>query len=629
MRKTYGFLLIATFILLMSETLGVAQPYGYKRASFRKAVNLYADADYAAAYALFSTLASRFPHEPEYSLYAGLSALNTSDVAQEALAWFEQGLQCDSMVLVNSGVWDDLMLAKAEALMALMRLDEAVGVCQQLIALASDPLVIAHARKKKQQAIRNRFFVENAIAATINNMGGIVNSRHDDHTGCLNLAGDILYFTSKRVVSSKSPDGQERVFFSRLKDSVWSSPLLLPLFGKKQAHESMLSLTCDESVMAVFLSDGGRQDIYTIQRVRDVWGKLRRFPEPVSSIWNQTHLSFSPDQSTVFFTSDRPGGFGGRDIYMSKLGNDHRWGPPRNLGPNVNTPLDEETPFMHANGHTLYFASEGHEGMGRFDVFFSEMQPDSSFSVASNMGYPINSMEDDFAFFPDISNRRAVLSSTRNDRKIGGCDLFMVGLDASSISHVAVLKLVANDSLGTVSRVLVQRQVDSLLVGDYRPNETSGEYTAFLETGYGYSFLNKTSGGSYNAMELYLTDSLAFNQNQRILGMSDLPMLVDPKSVVVEDETKGKDAATIEMEYYTIQVLALKRRPLFVNSHLRHLSRHPIRSLRCSDGYVRYLYGNFPSKTAALDELAAVKKMGRYRDAFVRSVRSVDVLAMP
>lgn len=511
-----------------------------------------------------------------------------------------------------------------------MRLDEAIDLYDLLISSSGVDGAVDEAREKKQQAMRNLIFVENAIPAKIENMGEPVNSPSDDHTGCFNLAGDVVYFTSKRSLDRKDGGDLERIFYSEKKDSLWLPPKVLKVFGKNHTHESVSSLSSDESLMAVFLSAGGRQDIFTMRGERGHWKQAQRFAEPVGSTWNQTHVSFSPDQSTVFFTSDRPGGYGGLDIYMSKRLDNQRWGRARNLGSNVNTPLDEETPFMHANGHTLYFASEGHNGMGRFDIFFAEMLPDSSFSEANNMGYPINSMEDDFAFFPDVSNHQAILSSTRSGAKVGGCDLFVVGLDASSSSQVAVLKLMANDSLGKVSRVLIKRQVDSLLVGDYRPDARTGEYTAFLETGYGYSVLNRTDRAEYLAKALYLPDTMAYYASRQFFGMDELPLQAEVPVVVDPMEETAQDSLVQAVEEgFTIQVLALKRRPLYARSYLKGLRNLPVRTVRCSDGYVRYLYGHFNDKVSALAELAAIKKDGDYADAFVRTLASVELLEMP
>ena len=139
---------------------------------------------------------------------------------------------------------------------------------------------------------------------------------------------------------------------------------------------------------------------------------------------NETHASLSPDKSTLFFTSDREGGYGGKDIYMIKKDEHGNWGEARNLGPQVNTPFDEETAMLHPDGNTLYFASEGHNGMGQLDVFYTQMNPDSTWTSPSNMGYPINTPEDDFFFLPTIDKNKAYYASTHFSGNMGGSDLY-------------------------------------------------------------------------------------------------------------------------------------------------------------------------------------------------------------
>ncbi len=628
MKKLSQFLLVWCGLILVCASDGWTQSKNHERTLFDKALNLYESGYYKSAYEKFSKLTMINPSASEYFLYAGLSLINTTDSVSNALIWFNRGLQCDSVSEHSQEIHDDLMLAKGEALQVLNRYDEAVELYNALISSSVTEGVVDEAREKKQQAQRNKILIANAISAKINNLGKPINSHWDDHSGCFNMQGDKIYFTSKRN-DGKNDDGQERIFVSEKGDSSWSSPRMLPVFRKNFAHEAVSSLSSDESVMAVFHSMDGHQDIYTMKNEHGNWQQPTSFTNPITSNWNQTHISFSPDLSTVFFTSDRPGGFGGMDIYMSKLLDNNQWSPARNLGPNINTPKDEETPFMHANGHTLYFASEGHNGMGRFDIFFSEMQPDSSFVVASNMGYPVNTIEDDFAFSADISNRQALLSSTRNDRNFGGSDLFMVDLDSSYNSQVAVLKLVADDSLGTVTRVLIKRQVDSLLVGDYRPNMSTGEYTAFLETNYGYSVMNRTDSSEYCARTLYLPDSLAYYLSRQTFMMEDVPLFVEVIVAPPQPKESVPELLPSTSHGFTIQVTALKRKPLFVSSYLKGLTRYPVRQVRCGDGYVRYLYGSFNTRKEARAELLLIRKSGRYADAFIRTNQSIDIQAIP
>ncbi|MCU0355125.1 MAG: hypothetical protein MUD08_15510, partial [Cytophagales bacterium] len=104
------------------------------------------------------------------------------------------------------------------------------------------------------------------------------------------------------------------------------------------------------------------------------------------------------DGNTIYFSSNRPGGAGGLDIYRSTKTPDGKWGEAVNLGPAVNTPYDDDAPFIHADGQTLYFSSRGHAGMGGFDIYRTEAQEDGAWSRPENLGYPINTADDDIYF---------------------------------------------------------------------------------------------------------------------------------------------------------------------------------------------------------------------------------------
>jgi outer membrane protein OmpA-like peptidoglycan-associated protein len=131
----------------------------------------------------------------------------------------------------------------------------------------------------------------------------------------------------------------------------------------------------------------------------------------------------------LFFASNRPGGQGGKDIWYSVLDADSKWKQPVNLGKNINTEGDEMSPFIYFDGRTLYFSSDGHTGMGGFDIYTTKMNSDSSWTEPENLGYPVNTYNDETGLAVEASGRRAYFSSVRDD--INGKDIFLFDLDES------------------------------------------------------------------------------------------------------------------------------------------------------------------------------------------------------
>jgi outer membrane protein OmpA-like peptidoglycan-associated protein/Tol biopolymer transport system component len=140
-------------------------------------------------------------------------------------------------------------------------------------------------------------------------------------------------------------------------------------------------------------------DIYISHFIRDKWSIMEPLNENINTRWNETHASMSADGKTLYIVSDRKGTIGGLDIWASPLQADGQWGKAVNLGPDINTKLDEDNPFETADGKVLFFASQGHMNMGGFDIFYSK-KVDNKWSKAVNLGYPINTTTDDKFYFP-------------------------------------------------------------------------------------------------------------------------------------------------------------------------------------------------------------------------------------
>ena len=152
-------------------------------------------------------------------------------------------------------------------------------------------------------------------------------------------------------------------------------------------------------------------------------------PGDITDINTQYHepsACLSPDGNTLYFVSDRPGGFGGEDIYRCVKLPTGRWSKATNLGPTINTEYDEDAPFMHPDGVTLFFSSNGHKTMGGFDIFFS-VKSDSGWYPPQNMGYPINTTDDDVFYVMSSDGKRAYFSSVRPEG-LGEQDIYMVTL---------------------------------------------------------------------------------------------------------------------------------------------------------------------------------------------------------
>ncbi|NNC94662.1 MAG: OmpA family protein [Chitinophagales bacterium] len=261
-------------------------------------------------------------------------------------------------------------------------------------------------------------------------MSGICTS-FDEYLPMLTPDNDFLYFTRRHKKDSKFTvigDAWVEEFCVAVKkeDGSFTSgkPLRSP-FNQSQ-NEGGASLSKDNKNIFITVCNSpqgaGSCDVFYSERRGESWSELSSLGKNVNdSLW-QSQVSCAPDGKRLYFSSDRKGGYGGKDIYYTvfKKG---EWTKPVNLGPEINTEADEKSPFIHQDGITLYFSSEGHLGLGGFDIFISRIDGQGKWTQARNIGYPINSESDDLGFFASTNGKKGYFASNKLEGK-GGWDIY-------------------------------------------------------------------------------------------------------------------------------------------------------------------------------------------------------------
>jgi Tol biopolymer transport system component len=191
---------------------------------------------------------------------------------------------------------------------------------------------------------------------------------------------------------------QEDLFYANRDDSVFSNAMSYGNNVNTDDNEGASAMDAQGNflfVTACNRMDGyGSCDIYYSVKQNNTWTAPQGIGKPVNTGAWEAQPSFSSDGSALYFASNRPGGFGGRDIWVSYLDTNMKLSEPKNLGPNINTKYDDQCPFIHADNQTLYFTSNGWPGMGNGDIYISR-KTDTGWTKAVNIGYPINTENDD------------------------------------------------------------------------------------------------------------------------------------------------------------------------------------------------------------------------------------------
>lgn len=273
--------------------------------------------------------------------------------------------------------------------------------------------------------------VSQPVRVIINNLGDRINSEYDDYNPVLHPNQDRLYFTSRRKVDKKTDvyeaDNKyyENVYVSEQAGELWKKPEMVENKLDSKNNESVVAISADGNFIYLYNGEEGGGDIMVSELKKGNWKSPKGISGKILSKNQETTLTFSPDGTEMFFVSDQNGTIGGKDIFYSKLNEKGKWGEPVNMGASINTIYDEEGVYWHPKEDKLYFSSQGHNSMGEFDVFVIERDEEGMWSNPENLGYPINTPNDDVFFKMDENGKQAYYSSVR-DNGFGGKDLYKI-----------------------------------------------------------------------------------------------------------------------------------------------------------------------------------------------------------
>lgn len=409
-------------------------------------------------------------------------------------------------------------------------------------------------RQQIQYAENAQELVKNPVGVKVMNLGPEINTQYPEYCPVVSADGKVLIFTSRReggtnkVVDDDGRHFEDIYVCTKQPNGKWSKPKSIGSNINSTGHEAAIGLSPDGQLLFIYKDDNNDGNIYQSKRTADGWSD----PEPLGSDINtsswETHASVTATQDMLVFTSNRSdGGYGGRDLWYCKKLPNGEWGLAMNMGSVINTNYEEDSPFITADGKTLIFSSQGHTSMGGFDIFRSDFE-DGAWTIPENIGYPINTSEDDVFFVLNPDGRTAYYSS-RMDGGYGDTDIYRLKLDRQRAEALAVvrgsLKVPASDYANIKAKITVADEGGAQF-GTYRPNQETGYYVLILPPGEKYEITYEADGYNPVVKEIVLGDDKSYETFQTVVGVDEV--VFGENILALQKETERLEKERLEAE---------------------------------------------------------------------------------
>lgn len=471
------FLIFISLLVFVSANFGQADE-ATRNKNIQKADDLFSRADYLKAYNLYTEILRYDTTHQEFNFKAGycLFFINKTDTA--SVKYF---MRSKDSVIESHFFLGKIYLFNGNARKALDAFyhfkthnNEEVISNKEVEACVSACEMALNEESNKQ-------------AFVIKNLGEKINTKFADYVPLIWSQNNSLVFTSRRPDSKggkTDPYGKfyEDVYMSSRTNGLWDMPRSISDSINTFGHDACVAFSPDGNELLIYRTDAKQTggDIYVSTYNGTYWSTPKILGKEINSKFLETSACYSADGNAIIFSSNRPGGFGGRDLYLVKKFMNGKYSLPRNLGPAINTTEDEDAPFIDLENNNLYFSSKGHHTIGEYDIFMSLYNEESEdWKKPENLGIPINSTNDDI-YFTKVKNSNQAFYTSRRNGGFGDADIYSVDFNESS-QVIVYLKfnyteIGAKENLLDLKLTLFDSETGKL-AGIFKPNH---EYVSMV-----------------------------------------------------------------------------------------------------------------------------------------------------
>jgi tetratricopeptide (TPR) repeat protein len=480
------------FVILFSSAI-YSQPTQDTKTLFLEAESYYLFEEYKDALPLYQQLLAEDPENFNISFKIGICYLNNPYLKNKSISYLLKAAEnidpkCNPSSFRERKAPPEALYFLGNAYRINDRLDEAIDRYKEFLEILNPEIYDEELVKRQIKACEIAFKLKaNPKYVISENLGDVINSQYSDINPVISGDGSSLIYTKKLRF-------YDAIFYSKKDSGKWTYPInLTPEFALDgNSYSTGISYEGDE--IFAYRSDGYDGNIYASKLIDGKWSKLQKQNDNINTKYWESHASISSDGKTLYFTSNRKGGYGGLDIYKSERTDNGDWGPAENLGNVINSKYNEDTPFITTDGKTIYFSSLGHNNMGGYDIFYSTLSENGRWSTPVNLGPPVNTTGDDLFFAPGKNDQYAYYSIYKSDEVYGLNDIFKV--EVFSERHPRKFVLLGKAEKGTDVKTdydeikvrliekYTNKTVDETSInndGSYTLNATQGDFRIITE----------------------------------------------------------------------------------------------------------------------------------------------------
>ncbi len=435
------------------------------------------------------------------------------------------------------------------------------------------------------QCLTGKEMVKNPIRVFIDNVGADVNSQFPDYGPVISADESVMLFTSRRTGSTGEKidpeinEYYEDIYMSTRVNGKWTKAVNMGSPINTDNHDANSGLSADGQKFLIYIGNNNG-DLYESELKGDKWSKPDHMNKNINTSYHESSACYTPDGKSVYFVTDKPdGGLGDRDIYISTKDEKGKWGKAVNLGPTINTQYGEEGVFLHPDGKTLYFSSQGHTSMGGYDIFKTVYNSETkTWSKPANLGYPVNTPDDDVFFVISASGKHGYYASF-NANGYGEKDIYVItflGLEKPMVmnnednllasqaapvketviapvlaikeAQLTILKGVITDELTKQPLEATIEIVDNLknqVIASFTSNSATGKYLVSLPAGRNYGIAVKKDNYLFHSENFDIPNTAAYQEVVKDVALKNIAV---GSKIILKNIFFDFDKATLRPE---------------------------------------------------------------------------------